>query len=143
MPKLILRSPNHLGDSVMALSAVGAIRDLFKDSQISVLAPDSVSGLFKRHPSIDDTLQIKDGEHHGWKSVSAVRAALNAAGGGFEIGILLTDSFSAAAGFRFAAVTNRYGFSANGRGALLKASLKPPPNTGAAHRRSAFAGISG
>ncbi|MCH7878519.1 MAG: hypothetical protein IH914_04295 [candidate division Zixibacteria bacterium] len=72
----------------------------------------------------------------GWKSVSAVRAALNAAGGGFEIGILLTDSFSAAAGFRFAAVTNRYGFSANGRGALLKASLKPPPNTGARIHRT-------
>lgn len=136
MPKLILRSPNHLGDSVMALSAVGALRDLFKDSQIIVLAPDSVSGLFKHHPSVDETLQIKSGESHGLKSISAARSALSAAGDGFEIGILLTDSFSAAAGFKSAAVTNSYGFSANGRRPLLKASLKPPPKSGARIHRS-------
>lgn len=136
MPKVVLRSPNHLGDAVMALSAVGALRDLFKDSQISVLAPDSVSGLFKRHPSVDETLQLKSGESHGMKSIGATRAALGAVGDGFEIGILLTDSFSAAAGFKSAAVTNSYGFSANGRRPLLKASLKPPPKSGARIHRS-------
>lgn len=136
MPKLVLRSPNHLGDSIMALSAVAALRDLFKDSHISLLAPDSVSGLFKRHPAVDETLQIKSGESHGLKSIAATRAALSAAGDGFEIGILLTDSFSAAAGFKSAAVTNNYGFSANGRRALLKASLKPPPKSGALIHRS-------
>ncbi|MFQ5608498.1 MAG: glycosyltransferase family 9 protein, partial [Candidatus Zixiibacteriota bacterium] len=136
MPKLVLRAPNHLGDSVMSLSAIGGMRDLFRDSQIHVLAPESVSGLFKRHPSVDEVLQLKDGHHHGLKSISATRAALLGAGGGFEIGVLLTESFSAAAGFKRAGVTNSYGMSANARSPLLTASLKAPPKAGARIHRS-------
>ncbi len=122
MPKLIVRAPNHVGDSVMALSAVGAMRDLFRDSEINVIAPDFVAGLFKRHPSVDNVLSLKDGAHHGFKSIGATHKALTAAGGNFEIGILLTDSLSSATAFRLAGVTNIYGYPGNGRSAILRAT---------------------
>ena len=106
----------------MALSAVGALRDLFRDSEINVIAPDFVAGLFKRHPSVDNVLSLKDGAHHGFKSIGATRKALAGVGGAFEIGILLTDSLSSATAFRLAGVTNIYGYSGNGRSAILRAT---------------------
>jgi lipopolysaccharide heptosyltransferase II len=129
MPKLIVRSPNHLGDSVMALSAVGALRDLFRDSEINVIAPDFVAGLFKRHPSVDNVLVLREGAHHGYKSISATRNVLRDAANDFEIGILLTDSLSSASAFRLAGVTNVYGFRGNGRRMTLTAALPELKNT--------------
>ncbi|MBN4076103.1 lipopolysaccharide heptosyltransferase II [Gemmatimonas aurantiaca] len=124
MPKLILRSPNHVGDCVMSLSAVDALRELFRESEINVLAPDFVAGLYKRHPSVDNVITLRDA-HHGVASINATHKALQKAGGDFEIGILFTDSLSAALGFKLAGVTNIYGHSGSGKSLLLRDSLNP------------------
>ncbi len=113
----------------MALSAIGALRDLFQDSEINVIAPEFVAGLFKRHPSVDNVLALRDGTHHGVKSVSATRKVLRDSGDDFEIGILLTDSLSSATAFRMAKVTNTYGFRGNGRRMTLSATLPELKNT--------------
>ncbi|MBN4057120.1 hypothetical protein JYU19_02305, partial [bacterium AH-315-J21] len=109
----------------MALSAIGALRDLFQDSEINIIAPDFVAGLFKRHPSVDSVLSLKDGTHHGFKSISATRNLLRDSGDDFEIGILLTDSLSAATAFKFSGVTHIYGYSGSGKALALSGSLTP------------------
>ncbi|MCH9032616.1 MAG: lipopolysaccharide heptosyltransferase II, partial [candidate division Zixibacteria bacterium] len=60
MPKLIVRAPNHLGDCIMALPAISALRELFQESQINVIAPDFVSGIYKNHISIDNVISLPD-----------------------------------------------------------------------------------
>lgn len=133
MPRLVLRTPNHVGDCVMSLSAVGALRDLFRESHISVLAPEALSGLYKYHPSVDEVIDLK--QHHGFASVSAAKGALEQSGGGYEIGILLTDSFSSALGLKLAQVTNIYGYPDNGRTLLLSGSAE---STRSIHRSKRY-----
>lgn len=133
MPKLVLRSPNHVGDCVMLLSAVDALRELFRESEINVLAPDFVAGLYKRHPSVDNVIALREA-HHGIASINATHKALQSAGGDFEIGILFTDSLSAALGFKLAGVTNIYGHPGSGRSLLLRDSLTPNPRVHRATR---------
>ncbi|HSG99733.1 MAG TPA: lipopolysaccharide heptosyltransferase II [candidate division Zixibacteria bacterium] len=135
MPRLIIRSPNHVGDCVMSLSAVGALRDLFRDSQINILAPDFLAGLYKNHPSVDEVYTLRAGAQHGVASISGIARELARAGGGFEIGILLTDSLSSAIGFRLARVTKRYGYPGNARRALLSAAADP---RGLIHRSTRY-----
>lgn len=43
--KVVVRSPNWIGDHVMAYDAYVALRDLFPSAELTLLCPDSVSGL--------------------------------------------------------------------------------------------------
>jgi heptosyltransferase-2 len=44
--RLVVRAPNWLGDAVMALPAIAAVRAHFGDAGLVIAAPGSVSPLF-------------------------------------------------------------------------------------------------
>ena len=68
MKRLVVRAPNWLGDAVMALPALAALRAHFRDAFLILAAPASVSALFLEHTGVrpDAVLSVdRDRESDG------------------------------------------------------------------------------
>ena len=62
----LLRSPNWLGDAVMALPVIKCLKDsLQKSAPVFVLAPDNLADLYESIPSIAGVVKIGNG-HCAW-----------------------------------------------------------------------------
>jgi heptosyltransferase-2 len=115
--RLVIRAPNWLGDAVMALPAMEAIRRALPDSYISVAAIPSLAPLFEEDTGArPDTVIAADKKHEA--------AALRA--GDFNATLLLPNSFRAAWVARRAGIAERWGFSSNLRALLLTKSVQRP-----------------
>jgi heptosyltransferase-2 len=53
---ILIRGVNWIGDAVMTLPAIKAIRKSYPKSQISLLVKPSIAPLFENSPDIDDIL---------------------------------------------------------------------------------------
>jgi heptosyltransferase-2 len=51
--KILMRGPNWVGDAVLAIPAMKAIRERFPDAEITLLVRPWVAGIFKSAPFID------------------------------------------------------------------------------------------
>jgi heptosyltransferase II len=115
--RVLVRAPNPLGDAVMALPAMAALRSAFPHAAVVVAAAPSVAPLFHERTaaSPDEVLAVdKDSE------ASALRGAKA------DLAILLTNSFRTAWVCRHAGIRNRWGYRAYGRGPLLTRRVSRP-----------------
>jgi heptosyltransferase-2 len=108
---LLIRAPNWLGDAVMALPALAAIRAAMPEARITIAAGPGVAPIFSEETpaSPDDVLTIPDRR----QEVELVAA------GKFDAALLLPNSFRAAWVARRAGIGERWGFAGNLRGPLL------------------------
>lgn len=106
--RIAIRSPNWLGDVILALPAVRDIRRAFPAARISVLARPSVAALFEAIPEIDAVDEVQG----LIQEVGVLRR-------GFDLAILLTNSFGTALGPLVAGTRARWGYATQGRGLLL------------------------
>jgi heptosyltransferase-2 len=110
-----------VGDAVLAIPAIKAIREHFRDAEITVLVRPWVAGLFKSAPFVDRVWsEPKPSSLGDWTRVArAIRA------GGFELGLLLPNSFESALMMFLAGVPQRVGYATDGRSFMLTNSIKP------------------
>lgn len=110
--RLVVRPPNWLGDAVLALPAIAAIRRHFAGAHLTIAAPRSIAPLFHEVTSAspDQVLELPGGHR-------AVVAALR--GGRFDLGILFPNSFRSAWQFARAGIPERWGYATAGRRFLL------------------------
>jgi heptosyltransferase-2 len=134
--RLVVRAPNWLGDAVMALPALGAVRAAFPDTRIAIAAMASIAPIFEEDtPAGQDELiplgaadfvraparhQAGDGHGRPPKEVAALAA------GKFDAVLLLPNSFRAAWVARRAGIPERWGYGANLRGWLLTRAIAKP-----------------
>jgi heptosyltransferase-2 len=115
--KLAIRVPNWLGDAVMALPAMAAVRAAFPEAHISMVAPRSVAPMFEEQTAVaPDAIAVVDG---------ATEAA-EIQGRHFDTTLLLTNSFRTAWVARRARVPERWGYRANFRAPLLTRAVERP-----------------
>ena len=57
--RLLVVSPNWLGDAVMALPAIGDLRRRFSGARLIVAARRSVAGLFTMSPVVDEVVVME------------------------------------------------------------------------------------
>lgn len=115
----LIRTPNHLGDCIMALAA---LQGLPENINYALMAPQWTEPLY-RHLSGAKLHLIPNRHLHGVAAVSRQRPAVKDIQA--ERGLLLTPSFSSALIFALAKVKHRYGFSSDGRGFLLTDPIDP------------------
>lgn len=110
--RIVIRAPNWLGDAVLALPAMTAVRNGFPAAALTVAAPASVAPLFREETGVrpDAILVLPPAPR------DAVRALRE---GAFDLGILFPNSFRSAWILRRAGVPERWGFSRGARGVLL------------------------
>jgi heptosyltransferase II len=115
--RLIVRAPNWLGDAVMALPALGAVRRAFEGRTVIVAATASVAPLFEEGtPAAPDEILVIDRD----REVGQLRAARG------DAVLLLTNSFGSAWVARRSGVRERWGYRASGRGLLLTRGAPRP-----------------
>lgn len=123
--RVVIRMPNWLGDIVMALPAVAAIRAHFASATLTGAAPASLAPLVGLVPGIDETIALGGGR--GLAAIGAVRADARAlAEGRFDVAILLPNSFRSAWAVRRAGVPERWGYRTDLRGFLLTRAVRRP-----------------
>jgi len=119
--KIIVRSPNWLGDAVMAIPAVRALAAGRPDAQITMLTPAKIAELWKSVPEVKHVLAIAPETSGAWAVASQIRAA-----GPFDVAILLPNSLRSALEVWLAGVPRRVGFAGHARAALLNQTVREP-----------------
>ena len=119
--KIVIRAPNWLGDAVMALPAMEAVRRAVPDASVAVAAIPSVAPLFEEQTSArPDSVVIVSGRRPEARELRA---------GGFDTILLLPNSFRSALTARMARIPERWGFAVNLRTPLLTKRVAVPKTT--------------
>jgi heptosyltransferase-2 len=133
--RILIRATNWVGDAVMCVPALEAVRARFPHAHIAVLARPWVAGLYG--PELADEV-IPYTAGRGWKDLAAKwRLAAQLRAGKFDCTILLQNAFEAAALARLAGIPRRIGYNRDGRGWLLTDSIAVPKKD-EVHRHERF-----
>jgi lipopolysaccharide heptosyltransferase II len=123
--KILVRVPNWVGDAVMAIPALEAIRHTHAADEICVLARPVVADLFTGQPFADRILQYDfRGRHGGWLGREKLVAELRKEK--FDIAVLLQNAFEAAWLAWRAGIPERIGYARDARGPLLTRPIRVP-----------------
>jgi heptosyltransferase II len=130
-----VRATNWVGDAIMSLPALQALRDRFPNAHIAVLARPSVADLYEREPVADEIILYTLAR--GWSDVSGkIEIARQLRNRQFDTAILLQNAFEAAALVRLAGIPRRIGYDRDARGFLLTDRVQAPqPGEIPAHQR--------
>lgn len=121
--KILVRVPNWIGDAVICLPALEALKALYPASAISVLARARTAPLFIEHPSVEEVLLYdKEGRHNGFKG--RLKLAKELRKRKFDLAVLFQNAFEAALVALLAGIPERVGYARDLRGSLLTKSLK-------------------
>jgi heptosyltransferase-2 len=134
--RMVIRLPNWLGDIVMAVPALVAVRARWPEAHLTVAVPRGFAPIAEILPGLDDVVPlVLDG---GWRSrrtfeedVAAIRR------GGFDVGLLLPNSFASARMLSRAGVPERWGYAGEFRTRLLTRAVPRPPRRAADVRHHA------
>jgi heptosyltransferase-2 len=123
--KILVRATNWVGDAVMSLPALTAIRACFPKAEIVVLARPWVADIYAGESSIDRVIGYKAAR--GWWDWGAKwTLARELRAERFDCAILLQNAFEAALLVRLAGIPRRIGYDRDGRGWLLTDPIAVP-----------------
>ena len=123
--KILIRSPNWVGDVVMATPAFRSIRESFPHAKISILLKPYVKLILKDSPWFDSFIEYGNGikligRGYGkfWKLTKKLKEE------DYDLGFIFPNSFSSAMMFWLAGVRKRIGYIRDARGWLLTDGLE-------------------
>jgi heptosyltransferase-2 len=118
---ILVRATNWVGDAVMSLPALRALRERFPDAEISILARPWVADLYRREPFCNRLISYTAGTlPEKWRAARALRRFA------FDCTILLQNAFEAAAIAWAAGIPERIGYARDGRSPLLTRAIAVP-----------------
>jgi heptosyltransferase II len=121
--KILIRAPNWVGDAVLAIPALKALRSHFPDAEITLLVRPWVAGLFTSAPFIDKVwAEAKPATLSDW-----TRITKNIRSFRYDLALLLPNSFESALMMFLARVPRRIGYATDGRTWMLTNSIAPAP----------------
>jgi heptosyltransferase-2 len=133
--RILIRATNWVGDAIMALPALRAVRKRFPDAEIAIAARPYVADIY-RDQQICDELVVYDpgGIHRGLRGREHFASELRARG--FGVALLLQNAFDAAWLAWRAGIPERIGYARDGRSFFLtKAVRVPRPHEIPAHEQ--------
>jgi heptosyltransferase II len=123
--KILIRATNWIGDAIMSLPAIRAIRRRYPDAAITIAARPWVSALYERERSIDCVMTFEGAPGaKDWRTKREFIQKIRA--GRFDLAILFPNSFESAAVVRLAGVPRIVGYARDGRGFLLSDAIATP-----------------
>jgi heptosyltransferase-2 len=123
--RILVRATNWVGDAVMSLPALHALRVRYPNAHIAILARPWVADLYGREPFCDEVIP-----YEAPKGAEGLRAKLNIARDlrkrNFDCALLLQNAFEAAAVAWLARIPVRIGYNRDARGWMLTHSIVVP-----------------
>ena len=124
MNRILVFAPNWLGDAVMAVPSVDAIRRQFPSATLAVAARTHLAALYELVPGVDEVLRLEPaGRFGGW--LAGRRDARRLRDARFDLAILLPNSFRSAWIARRAGIAERWGYATDGRAKMLTRAVPP------------------
>ena len=115
--RIVVRAPNWLGDAVMAIPAMAALRRGLPGRTVMLAARASIAPLFREStPAAPDEVVVVDADREA-EQLRALRS---------DAVVLLPNSFGSAWTAKRAGIAERWGYRASGRGVLLTRGVTRP-----------------
>jgi heptosyltransferase-2 len=114
-PRLLVRTPNWVGDAIMSLPVLSGLVRLFPQAEITILAARRVSPLFLGLPGVAEVIPYPAGREK-WRVLWGLR-------GRFHLAVTLANSLESALGLWLLRAPVRLGYAADARGPLLKPAV--------------------
>jgi len=125
LQRILVRSTNWVGDAVLSLPALEALRARYPRAEIVLLSKASVSELYWYLPAVNRQIIYKPAsEHRGPLGLAKLIRELQAER--FDAAVLLQNAFQAAWIAWRARIPMRIGYARDGRSLLLHDAVEPP-----------------
>jgi heptosyltransferase-2 len=128
---LLVRGVNWIGDGVMTLPALRALRKAMPETTISLLVKPWVAPVFEHNPDIDEMI-FYDDEHRGALGKLKLSRIINKKK--FCGAILFQNAFDAAVIAFLSGIRDRVGYKRDGRGFLLTTAIPVPRHEASMHQ---------
>lgn len=135
--KILVRLPNWLGDMVMSVAALHALRQLFPAAEVSVIAKSGLQDLLPFFPETAHRFIYSKVEYGGLKGVWRFGKMIRKTEL-FDLFISFPDSFSSALMGYATGAKQRIGYKKEGREVLLTRSFSKPKGK---HRVEEYTGL--
>jgi heptosyltransferase II len=113
--RVLVRSPNWVGDAVMSLPVLAGLKRLFPLAGITVLAVPRVAPLFAAQPGVVEVIRYPSGRGK-WQVLWEMRKR-------FDVALALPNSMESALGLWLLGVPSRVGYNTDARGLFLKEAV--------------------
>jgi lipopolysaccharide heptosyltransferase II len=114
--KILIRATNWVGDAIMALPALRAVRTRFPEAEITILARRYVAFIYENQ-QVSDNMVLVDSKSDLLGELRAVK---------FDIALLLQNAFEAAWFAWRTGIPERIGYARDGRSLLLTKAVPVP-----------------
>lgn len=123
--KILIRATNWVGDAILALPALRAVRNRFPEAEITILARAYVADIY-RDQQIGDQMIVYDflQAHAGLSGRERLAAELRTRT--FDVALLFQNAFDAAWLAWRAQIPERIGYARDGRSLLLTKAIAVP-----------------
>ncbi len=132
--RILVKQVNWLGDLVMSLPALRAVRRAWPDAHLSVLVKRELASFFDgAHAVVDEVMAYSVGR--GLRAAAGqIRIVRAIRSRGFDLAVLFPNSFRAALWARLGGVPRRAGFATDMRGLLLTHKAAPSADAVGGHQ---------
>lgn len=113
MKKIIIRTPNFIGDTINTLPAIELLKQEYPDATFTIVGPAFVHDIFLQDNRITRFISCKKGLRYFWPLLLAIRKEK------YDLGILFNNTFIFALIFRLSRIKYLVGYKNEGRGFLL------------------------
>jgi heptosyltransferase II len=131
--RILVKEVNWLGDLVISLPALRAIRRAWPDAHLAVAVKRELASFFDGDASVDEVIPYVVARGIGgvadrWRIVAGIRSRR------FDLAVLFPNSFESALWAAMAGVPRRAGFATDARGALLTLKATPRHDATSGHQ---------
>jgi heptosyltransferase-2 len=134
---LLICGTNWLGDCVMSMPGIQALRAARPAARLTLLSKESLLSLWRMHPAVDALITLHEGLAGTLRAVKEVRA------GNFERACVLSHSHRAALIPFIARVPERLGTAVQSRDMMLTEVVEAPAAPGREHQSFEYARVLG
>ncbi|MHC4916384.1 MAG: glycosyltransferase family 9 protein [Planctomycetota bacterium] len=132
---LLVRAPNWLGDVVMCLPALEAVKRAAPGLRLTLALPGHLAELFSGADDVDAAMPIERGGRPVLRLARAFRRE------GFDSALLLPNSFGSALAVRLAGIPRRAGYARDGRSWMLTDAVACPAERRGLHQVEYYAAL--
>ncbi|MCB1084917.1 MAG: lipopolysaccharide heptosyltransferase II [Chlamydiia bacterium] len=116
--RIIVRMPNWVGDLVMATPILDDLRSAYPKAEITAMVQENVAPLLEKDRAVDELFCVSRAKGF-FRRISERSIVAKLKKGDYDLGILLTNSFSSAWRFWQGSVKVTIGYKADGRSMLI------------------------
>jgi len=121
--RILIRGSNWLGDSIISMSAVRAIKAGRPDAHLTIAAPEKIAAAWKLVPEVDEVVGLTSGSL--FHVVRLIRQQPR-----FDVAVLFPNSLRAAFEVWFGGIPRRVGYRGHHRRWLLNQIISEPSRLG-------------